>query len=240
MSNRTPVIAGNWKMHTTASTGLELCRALSERIDAIPGVDKAVCPPFPFLEQTRTALAGSTIAVGAQNLHWEEQGAYTGEVSPLMLHGLAEYAIIGHSERRQHFGGTNAAVNRKLPAALRHGLMPILCVGETQEEREAGRTEQLLTGQMRQGLDSVPWTPACVLAYEPVWAIGTGETATPERAVPEIGDQVSDLAAGDAREDKEAGAEEKKRGQPDLDPGRNPHAEGIDGGDEAGEDEGQQ
>ncbi len=184
---RVPFVAGNWKMHTTAEECVALCRALRERLDPLDGVDKAVCPPFPFLEQAKAALAGSTIQLGAQNVHWETQGAYTGEVSPLMLQGLVDYVIVGHSERRQHFCETDETVNRKLKAALAHGLTPTFCVGETREEREAGRTDEVLARQVRQGLEGVPWTAACVVAYEPVWAIGTGLAATGPQANETVG-----------------------------------------------------
>ncbi len=187
MSKRIPFIAGNWKMYTTAEECVALCQAVRERTDAIAGVDKAVCPPFPFLERARDVLAGSSIGLGAQNVHWEEQGAYTGEVSPLMLQGLVDYVIIGHSERRQYFCETDESVNKRLTAALTHGLKPIFCVGETQEEREAGRTEEVLTRQVNQGLEGVAWTAACVVAYEPVWAIGTGLAASGEQANETIG-----------------------------------------------------
>ncbi len=184
---RVPFVAGNWKMHTTAQECVALCRALRERLDALDGVDKAVCPPFTFLEQAKAALAGSSIRLGAQNVHWEEQGAYTGEVSPLMLQEVVDYVIVGHSERRQHFCETDETVNRKLKAALAGGLIPIFCVGETREEREAGWTEEVLTRQLRQGLAGVSWTAACVIAYEPVWAIGTGLAATGPQANDAIG-----------------------------------------------------
>jgi triosephosphate isomerase len=188
MSNsRTPFIAGNWKMYTTADECVALCRAVRERVDALDGVDKAVCPPFPFLQQAKAALAGSSVRLGAQNVHWEEQGAYTGEVSPIMLQGLVDYAIIGHSERRQYFCETDETVNRRLKAALAHGLTPIFCVGETREEREAGQTEEVLSRQVRLGLDGVAWTGACVIAYEPVWAIGTGLAASGAEANETIG-----------------------------------------------------
>jgi triosephosphate isomerase len=179
---RTPFVAGNWKMYTTADECVSLCTAVREAIDALTGVEKAVCPPFPFLQQAKAALAGSNLRLGAQNAHWEEQGAYTGEVSPLMLKDLVDYVIIGHSERRQHFGETDETVNRRLKAVLAQELTPIFCIGETQEEREGGRTEDVLSRQVRQGLDGVPWTGDYVIAYEPVWAIGTGLAATGEQA----------------------------------------------------------
>ena len=179
---RRPFIAGNWKMHTNAAECVALCRAVRERIDGLRGVETAVCPPFPFLAQAKAALAGSSVRLGAQNAHWEDQGAFTGEVSPAMLLGLADYVIIGHSERRQYFCETDETVNGRLKAAIAHGLTPIFCVGETRQEREAGQTEAVLGRQVRRGLDGVPWSGACVIAYEPVWAIGTGLAATSAQA----------------------------------------------------------
>lgn len=178
MSGRMPIIAGNWKMYTTARAAAELCRLLRERIDGLAGVEKVVCPPFVFLALAERELAGSSIKVGAQNVYWEEEGAYTGEVSPPMLADLCEYVIVGHSERRKYFGETDETVNRRLKAALAHGLRPIMCVGETLEERQAGRREEVLLRQVRGGLADVDMPIAFVLAYEPVWAIGTGVPAT--------------------------------------------------------------
>ena len=179
---RTPFVAGNWKMHTTADECVALCGAVRSRVDALDGVEVAVCPPFVHLDRAREALAGSRVRVGAQNVHWEAQGAFTGEISPAMLAGLAAYAIVGHSERRQYFCETDETVSMRLQAALVHGLTPIFCIGETQDEREAGRTEEVLARQLRVGLAGVAWTGACVIAYEPVWAIGTGLAATSEQA----------------------------------------------------------
>jgi triosephosphate isomerase len=195
MSDRIPVVAGNWKMYTTVGECVTLCRAVRERIDGIAGVDKAVCPPFPFLRDARAALDGSSIALGAQNVHWEPQGAYTGEVSPVMLQGLVDCVIVGHSERRQHFCETDDTVNRRLKAAISHGLTPIFCVGETQEERVAGRTAEVLKTQVQWGLAGVSWTADCVIAYEPVWAIGTGLAATGEQANETVG-SIRSLLAG--------------------------------------------
>ena len=185
--SRTPFIAGNWKMHTNAKECVALCRAVSERVEGIEGVETGVCPPFPFLQAASEALKGSSVRLGAQNAHWEAQGAFTGEVSPSMLRGLADYAIIGHSERRQYFCETDETVNKRLKAVLSHGLLPIFCLGETREEREANRTEDVLERQARKGLDGVAWTSKCVIAYEPVWAIGTGLAATSEQANEAIG-----------------------------------------------------
>jgi triosephosphate isomerase len=182
MMGRTPFVAGNWKMYTTADECVALCRAVRERVAGLAGVEIAVCPPFPFLGRAQDALAGSSVRLGAQNAHWEEQGAFTGEVSPLMLEGLADVVILGHSERRQYFCETDETVNKRLRAVLARGLKPIFCVGETRDEREAGRTEEVLERQVRRGLEDVPWSESCVIAYEPVWAIGTGLAATGEQA----------------------------------------------------------
>ncbi len=178
MSRRTPIIAANWKMNTTASSAVELCRALRARIDEQSSIEKVVCPPFVFLPLAAQELAGSSIKVGAQNVFWEEEGAYTGEVSSKMLVGLCEYVIIGHSERRKYFGETDETVNLRLKTTLAHGLRPILCVGETAEEREAGQTEKVLQRQVRGALAEVDLPTDFVIAYEPVWAIGTGTPAT--------------------------------------------------------------
>jgi triosephosphate isomerase len=185
--SRTPFIAGNWKMFTTAQEAVELCRAVRQQVDGLAGVDVAVCPPFLHLERAKAALEGSRVGLGAQNVHWEEQGAYTGEVSPKMLQGLVKYVIVGHSERRQHFCETDETVNGRLKAAIAHGLTPIFCIGETRQEREAGQTEAVLARQVRRGLGGVPWTGVCVVAYEPVWAIGTGLAATGSQANETIG-----------------------------------------------------
>jgi triosephosphate isomerase len=185
--SRTPFVAGNWKMFTTADEAGALCRGVRERLDGLSGAEIAVCPPFVHLERCRAALDGSRIRLGAQNAHWEEQGAFTGEVSANMLRGLVDYVIIGHSERRQLFCETDDSVNRKLAAVLAHRLTPIFCVGETRDEREAGQTEEVLSRQVRRGLEGAAWTEACVIAYEPVWAIGTGLAATGAQANEAIG-----------------------------------------------------
>jgi triosephosphate isomerase len=184
---RTPFVAGNWKMHTSVEECVALCHAVAERVSGLKSVDVAVCPPFVHLERAREALRGSKVLLGAQNVHWEAKGAYTGEVSPTMLEGLVDCVIIAHSERRQYFCETDETANRRLQAALAHGLTPIFCIGETREEREAGRMEEVLSRQARRGLDGVAWTASCVLAYEPVWAIGTGLAATSEQANEAIG-----------------------------------------------------
>jgi len=163
-------------------TATDLCQALRESIDGVKGVEKVVCPPFVFLALARDALAGSSIKVGAQNVFWEEKGAFTGEVSPPMLADLCQYVIIGHSERRKYFGETDETVNRRLKATLAQGLQPIFCIGETGDERQGGRTEEVLLRQVRGGLAGIEIAPGFVVAYEPVWAIGTGVPATGEMA----------------------------------------------------------
>lgn len=179
---RIPVAAGNWKCHTRLESARALARGLRERIEGLSGVEKVVCPPFPYLALVRDVLVGSSIKLGSQNLHWEDDVAATGEVGPQMVAELAEYAIIGHSERRHRFGETDEMVNRKVRAALAVGLRPILCVGETLEEREAGRTRDVLVRQVRQGLMDADLPDGFIIAYEPVWAIGTGVPATGEMA----------------------------------------------------------
>ena len=182
MAHRTPFIAGNWKMHTNAQECVALCKAIRERVGELADVEVSVCPPFLYLTVAKEALSGSSVRVGAQNVHWEEQGAYTGEISPAMLQGLVDDVIIGHSERRQYFGETDETVNQRLKAALAHDLRPIFCIGETQQERESGKTNDVLSRQFRVGLEAVAWTGDCVIAYEPVWAIGTGLAATAGQA----------------------------------------------------------
>ena len=146
---RIPMIAGNWKMNTTASEAVALVEAMRRGLDEIDGVDKVICPPFLSLTSVRELIKGSSVKLGAQNLYFEEKGAYTGEISPLMLAELCEYVIIGHSERRQYFGETDEVVNRKIKAAQQSGLKPILCIGERLEDNEAGRTEEIVGGQLR-------------------------------------------------------------------------------------------
>jgi len=176
---RKPFIAGNWKMHKTVEEAVALVTELRSLLEGIEGGDVAVCPPFPALEAVRRALAGSPIGVGAQNMYWEEAGAFTGEVSPTMLLGLCDYVVIGHSERRTIFGETDEMVNRKLHAALAHGLTPIVCVGENLEQNRAGQTEEFVGAQVRAAFSGVTaeQASAVVMAYEPIWAIGTGVPA---------------------------------------------------------------
>jgi triosephosphate isomerase (TIM) len=173
------LIAGNWKMYKTATETGEFCRRLREALADLEGVDIAVCPPFTGLAPAVPALADTEIAVAAQNVHWEPEGAYTGEISASMLVDLGVYGtIVCHSERRQHFGETDETVARRAAAALEAGLSVIACVGELEAEREAGETEAVL----RRQLEPLEAHDDLVIAYEPVWAIGTGQTATPETA----------------------------------------------------------
>lgn len=178
----TPIVAGNWKMNTTVAEAVSLASALRDPLDAVDDVGKVVCPPFVSLAAVRDALQGSSTAVGAQNMHFEERGAYTGEVSAAMLTDLCTYVIIGHSERRQHFWETDEVVNRKVRAALEAGLKPIVCVGEGLEEREEGYAESVVTSQLRGALRRVDSIATLAVAYEPIWAIGTGMAATGEAA----------------------------------------------------------
>jgi triosephosphate isomerase len=184
---RTPFIAGNWKMNTTLAEASVLVGEMQEGLDGVEGVDKVLCPPFISLAMIAELLRGTSIGLGAQNVHFEEKGAYTGEVSPLMLVDLCDFVILGHSERRQYFGETDQIVNRKVQAALGVGLTPILCLGERLEEKEAGRTEKVVTRQVKGALDDIESPGGLVLAYEPIWAIGTGRAATPEESNATIG-----------------------------------------------------
>ena len=182
---RKVIIAGNWKMNKDAAAGKELVESLKALVADVTEAEIVVCPPFTTLNAVVAAAAGSNIKVGAQNVHWAENGAFTGEISAEMLVSTGvEYVIIGHSERRQYFGETDATVNSRLKAALGAGLKPIVCIGETLEEREGDLTEKVLGKQLEDGLKDLDAATvgSMVLAYEPVWAIGTGKTATPEVA----------------------------------------------------------
>lgn len=181
---RRPLVAGNWKMFKTVAEARHLVAELVPGLQAVPGVEKVVCPPFTSLLAVSALLEGTEIGLGAQNMHWEPSGAFTGEVAPTMLAELCKYVILGHSERRAYFGETDETVNRKAKAALQHGLTPIVCVGETLEENEAGRTAEVVSRQMREGLAGLTLAQdiPLVIAYEPVWAIGTGRAATAQGA----------------------------------------------------------
>ena len=183
MAERKPLIAGNWKMHKTGSEAKKLIEDLKGKIAGVKDVEVAVAPPFTALAAAAEALQGSGIALAAQNLHWEDQGAFTGEVSAAMLREAGcRYVIVGHSERRQFFGESDESVNRKIKAALKHGLIPIVCIGETLAEREGGKVQDVIERQIRKGLEGLQAEVDLVVAYEPVWAIGTGKTATPDQA----------------------------------------------------------
>lgn len=182
--SRTPFVAGNWKMNKTAAEARELVSKLLAPLMDVAGVDKVLCPPFTSLFAVSSMLEGSGIGLGAQNMHWEEKGAFTGEIAPGMLKEVCSYVIIGHSERRTYFGETDATVNKKLHAALKIGLTPIVCVGETLEEYESGRTSEVVLRQINLGFADVDPAIAAgiVVAYEPVWAIGTGKASSGENA----------------------------------------------------------
>jgi triosephosphate isomerase (TIM) len=181
---RVPILAGNWKMNKTAGEAVALVKAMKEGLMALPGTERVVCPPFLAIPDIARLLAGTDIKVGAQDLYWEKSGAFTGEVAPSMLAEFCQYVIIGHSERREFFGETDAGVNKKIKAALAVGLLPIVCVGESLSLRQAGQTESWIIAQVHAALDSL--TPEqvteLVIAYEPIWAIGTGLAATAEEA----------------------------------------------------------
>jgi len=182
---RRPIIVGNWKMHKTTAEAVALVKALKESLASTQGLDLGVAPPFTALPAVAEVLRGSPIFLAAQNMHWESQGAFTGEISAAMLSDVGcTRVIIGHSERRQYFAESDDTVNRKVKAALNAGLDPILCIGETLDQREGNATFGVLEQQLRRGLAdiAVDGMQRLVLAYEPVWAIGTGKTATPEQA----------------------------------------------------------
>ncbi len=181
---RTPIIAGNWKMHKTLAEAVQLAHEIREAVAAISGVEVVLCPPFTALGAVADVIAKSKIKLGAQNMYWAEQGAFTGEISPLMLAGLCNYVILGHSERRQFFGETDEGVNKKAKAALAHHLTPIICVGENLAQNEAGETAAFVGGQVRGAFEGIGAEDAAkiVVAYEPIWAIGTGKNAEPADA----------------------------------------------------------
>ncbi|MDH4161575.1 MAG: triose-phosphate isomerase [Nitrospirota bacterium] len=182
---RRPILAGNWKMNMTATQARELASKLIPLVSAVKDRDIVLGPPFTSLSAVAEAIKGSNIGLSAQNLHWEEKGAFTGEISAdMLLDSGCKYVIIGHSERRQYFGETDESVNKKVKQALKKGLLPIMCVGETLAEREAGKLNEIIGRQVTGGLKdlSPDDMKKVVIAYEPVWAIGTGKTATPEQA----------------------------------------------------------
>jgi len=185
MVHRRPLIAGNWKMFKTCSEAVETAKHLLMLVSKTTDVDVMIAPPFTALAQVSDVVKGSCISVGAQNLFWEAEGAYTGEISPSMLVSAGcRYVIIGHSERRQYFNETDESVNRKIKSSLKNGLIPVMCVGESEKERELSETFSVLDKQVKNGLEdfSPDDLKTLVIAYEPVWAIGTGKTATAEQA----------------------------------------------------------
>lgn len=185
MSTRKPLLAGNWKMYKTDAEAGATASDLAGRLAGVTGREVMIAPPFTALTTVRDALKGSGIGLGAQNLYWEAQGAFTGEISPAMLVAAGcGYVIIGHSERRQFFGETDETVNKKIRAAQKAGLVPVMCIGETEAQREEGKTFSVLDKQIRNGLQgfALQEIGGLVIAYEPIWAIGTGKTATRDQA----------------------------------------------------------
>ena len=179
---RKPIIAGNWKMYKTLKESVEFVRELAPRLEGFGAVERVVCPTYIALAAVSEALTGTEIRVGAQSIHWEAQGAYTSQISPTMLQGIAEYVIIGHSECRAYLNETDETVNKKVKAALAYGLKPIIAVGESLAQNEAGETETFVSGQVRaalNGADAINMSNI-ILAYEPIWAIGTGKNASGE------------------------------------------------------------
>jgi triosephosphate isomerase len=184
-TNKKPFIAGNWKLHKTISEAVDLVTRLRKASSELKDSRLVVIPPFTALHAVSKALQGSSIQVGAQNVYWEDKGAYTGEISaPLIKDAGCSYVVIGHSERRQYFGETNKTVNQKIKAALAHNLVPIMCIGESLEERENGETIKKVKTQLSDGLEGLTKEEIIqiIIAYEPIWAIGTGLTATPDQA----------------------------------------------------------
>ncbi len=182
---RIPLLAGNWKMYKTVGEAVELVEALLAGLGSIADREVLVCPPYTALDRIGALVAGKPIALGAQDVFYEAEGAYTGAIAPRMLRDVGcTYVIVGHSERRQIFGEDDALVNRKLHAALAHELRPIMCVGESKPQRDAGQAEAIVIGQVRAGLSNITASQmqSVVIAYEPIWAIGTGDTATPADA----------------------------------------------------------
>jgi len=183
---RSPFVAGNWKMNTTATEAEKLVLEMLDKLDRIKGAEKVLCPPFVSLVAINMMLQGSSIKLGAQNMYFETKGAYTGEISPVMLSELCEFVILGHSERRWYFGETDEIVNKKVKAALANRLQPILCVGERLAEKEAGKTEDVINRQVTADFKGIEPVSNLVIAYEPVWAIGTGKAASGEQAAATI------------------------------------------------------
>jgi triosephosphate isomerase (TIM) len=179
---RIPFIAGNWKMNTTVSEAVSLAKDMLPELDTLDNVEKVICPPFVSLVAVHDVIKSSTVKLGAQNLYFEPKGAYTGEISPGMLVGICEYVIIGHSERRQYFHENGELISKKVMAALKNHLKPILCVGENLRDYEAGKTRDVVTAQLESSLQGINQASDLTIAYEPVWAIGTGKASTGKEA----------------------------------------------------------
>ncbi|HEY9813124.1 MAG TPA: triose-phosphate isomerase [Candidatus Sericytochromatia bacterium] len=192
------VIAGNWKMYKTQAEATEFLQGFMPELEKTPeDREVVICPPFTALDAISRSLHGSLVQLGAQNIHWEDNGAFTGEVAGSMLSEIGvRYVIVGHSERRQYFGETDESVNKRLLSAQRHGLIPILCVGETKQQRDAGETESIITNQLEKDLVNVD-QQRLVIAYEPIWAIGTGDTCESSEANRVIGVIRSQLSNAD-------------------------------------------
>jgi len=184
---RVSMIAGNWKMNTTVKEAVELVNGMSPGLEEIKNVERVICPPFVSLSIIKELIQGTSIKLGAQNLYFVDKGAYTGEVSPSMLAELCEFVIIGHSERRQYFHETDDIVNKKVKSALKVGLKPIVCVGEKLGENESGKTEEVVTTQLKLSLADLDNPTGLTVAYEPIWAIGTGKAATAGQANGTVG-----------------------------------------------------
>lgn len=186
---RTPIIAGNWKMNNTIEDAVKLVEEIKS-FDLNKDVEAVVCVPFTNIKEVKKSIEGTEIKLGAQNMHWEENGAFTGEISPIMLKELeVDYVILGHSERRQYFNETDETVNKKMKSALNHNLKPILCIGETLEEKEAGQEKEVVENQVKKAFENISKENLknVVIAYEPIWAIGTGKTASADDANHMIG-----------------------------------------------------
>ena len=185
-----PLVAGNWKMNTSLTEAKDLANNLRDLVGDINGVDRVLCPPYPYLVSVQEQIAGSSIKIGAQSMSHQDKGAFTGEVAPRMIAELCDYVILGHSERRSLYGEVDEVVNLKVKAALGVGLKPIICVGETQAQREAGDARPVIERQIAIALDGIDDPSNLVVAYEPVWAIGTGVSATPELAAEIMGEVI--------------------------------------------------
>ncbi|MFK7800270.1 MAG: triose-phosphate isomerase [Anaerolineae bacterium] len=194
---RKPIIAGNWKMNMTAAEAVEFVNGIKNDLDQIDGVDVAFCPTAIVIPAVAEALSGTKVGVGAQNMHFEEKGAFTGELAPSMLSPYCQYVILGHSERREYFGETDEGVNKKAKVALAHVMTPIVCCGESLAQNEAGGTVSFVGGQIRAALDGIPAEDVAkiVIAYEPIWAIGTGRVAQPADIDQIIGSAIRGVVA---------------------------------------------